>query len=140
MKTPAFPNQYTQFYQVTDSETAIGTSAGWCKDYPDAFTYFDPLWNGENISTEGSNQVYTEYNDPALNQAIADAAAIAPGDERDAAWEEVNRTATETAFWVPWTWDDETIIYSEGVLNVFYNQALMAHIDWPSVALEDSGN
>lgn len=139
VKTPAFPNQYTQFYQVTDSETAIGTSAGWCKDYPDAFTYFDPLWNGENISTEGSNQVYTELNDTTLNDMINSAAAIEPGDERDAAWEEVNRYATETAAWVPWTWDDETIIHSEGVLNVMYNQGCCTHIDWPSVALEEAG-
>jgi peptide/nickel transport system substrate-binding protein len=140
VKTPAFPNQYTQFYQVTDSETAIGTSAGWCKDYPDAFTYFDPLWNGKNISTEGSNQVYSEVDDPELNAAIDEAAATEPGPERDAAWEEVNRMATENASWIPWTWDDETIVYSEGIQNVFYNQACCSHIDWPSVALEDTGS
>jgi len=138
VKTPAFPNQYTQFYQVTDSETAIGSSPGWCKDYPDAFTYMDPLWNGENISTEGSNQVYSEYDDPELNEMISNAAALPPGPERDAAWEEVNRAATESAVWVPWTWDDDLTIYSEGVLNVFYNQACCAWFDWPSIALDES--
>jgi peptide/nickel transport system substrate-binding protein len=136
VKTPMFPNQYSQFYQVTDSETAIGTSAGWCKDYSDALTYFEALWNGENISHEAGNQVYTEYNDPELIQAINEAAAIELGPERDSAWEEVNRMATESAAWVPWTWDEDTIVYAEGALNVMYNQGCCSHIDWPSVGLE----
>jgi peptide/nickel transport system substrate-binding protein len=133
VKTPAFPNQYTQFYQVTDSETAIGTSAGWCKDYNDAYTYFDPLWNGENISTAGSNQVYSEYNDPDLNAAINEAAGLVD-QERIDAWTEVNRTATETGAWVPWTWDNETIIYSENLVNPIYN-TFFSHIDWINVGV-----
>jgi peptide/nickel transport system substrate-binding protein len=135
-KTPAFPNQYTQFYSVTDSETAIGTSAGWCKDYNDAFTFLDPLFHGDNISTTGSNQNYSELNDPELNQAIDEAAAMPPGDERIAAWEEVNRMATELAVWVPWTWDKETIVYSEGLTNPIYN-AFFAHVDWINVGVTD---
>jgi peptide/nickel transport system substrate-binding protein len=133
VKTPAFPNQYTQFYQVTDSETAIGTSAGWCKDYNDAVTYFDPLWNGENISTTGSNQVYTEYNDPELNKAINEAGQLT-GTERDEAWQEVNRMATESGAWVPWTWDNETIVYSENLVNPIYN-AFFSHVDWTNVGV-----
>jgi peptide/nickel transport system substrate-binding protein len=133
VKTPAFPNQYTQFYQVTDSETAIGTSAGWCKDYNDAFTFFDPLWNGENISNTGANQVYSEYDDPELNQAINEAATLT-GEERDQAWQEVNRMATESAVWVPWTWDDETIVYSAGLVNPIYN-TFFSHVDWTNVGV-----
>jgi peptide/nickel transport system substrate-binding protein len=133
VKTPAFPNQYTQFYQVTDSETAIGTSAGWCKDYNDAFTFFDPLWNGENISTTGANQVYSEYDDPELNQAINEAATLT-GEERDQAWQEVNRMATESGVWVPWTWDDETIVYSAGLVNPIYN-TFFSHVDWTNVGV-----
>jgi peptide/nickel transport system substrate-binding protein len=133
VKTPAFPNQYTQFYQVTDSETAIGTSAGWCKDYNDAFTFFDPLWHGDNISTTGANQVYSEYDDPALNQAIDEAATLT-GEERDQAWQEVNRMATESAAWIPWTWDDETIVYSAGLVNPIYN-TFFSHVDWTNVGV-----
>jgi peptide/nickel transport system substrate-binding protein len=128
-KAPAFPNQYTQFYQVTDSETAVGSSAGWCKDYNDAFTFMDPLLNGDNIDETGANQNYSEIDDPELNRLIEEASALPPGDERDAAWEEANKKATELAVWVPWTWDNETIIYSEGLVNPIFNN-FFAHVDW----------
>lgn len=135
VKLPAFPNQYTQFYSIPDKNVAIGTSAGWCKDYNDAFTFFDPLFHGDNI-LESGNQNYAELDDPALNQAIDEAAATPPGPERDAAWQEVNRMATESAVWVPWSWDKELIIYSENLLNPIYN-AFFSHVDWTSVALAD---
>jgi peptide/nickel transport system substrate-binding protein len=133
-KAPAFPNNYTQFYQVTDSDTAIGTSPGWCKDYNDAFTFLDPLFNGANIDETGANQNYAELDDPDLNQLIEDASATPPGDERIAAWEEANRMATELAVWVPWSWDEETLIYSEGLVNPIYN-TFFAGIDWISVGV-----
>jgi ABC-type oligopeptide transport system substrate-binding subunit len=46
---PEFPNQYSQFYGIPAKEVDIGTSAGWCQDYPDGFTFFDPLFHGDNI-------------------------------------------------------------------------------------------
>jgi peptide/nickel transport system substrate-binding protein len=128
-KAPAFPNQYTQFYQVTDSGTAVGSSAGWCKDYNDAFTFMDPLLHGGNIDETGANQNYSEIDDPELNRLIEEASALPPGAERDAAWEEANKKATELAVWVPWTWDNETIIYSEGLVNPIFNN-FFAHVDW----------
>ncbi|MDQ3646822.1 MAG: ABC transporter substrate-binding protein, partial [Actinomycetota bacterium] len=109
-KLPAFPNQYTQFYQEPSKKVAIGTSAGWCKDYNDAFTFLDPLFHGDNILPSG-NQNYSSLDDPELNELIDTAAATPPGPERTAAWETANKAATESAVWVPWTWDHETIIY-----------------------------
>ncbi|MFN2389171.1 MAG: ABC transporter substrate-binding protein [Actinomycetota bacterium] len=135
-KLPAFPNQYTQFYQEPSKKVAMGTSAGWCKDYNDAFTFFDPLFHGDNILPSG-NQNYSSLNDPALNDAIDEAAALPPGADRDAAWEEVNRLATESAAWVPWTWDKETIIYSEDLVNPIYN-TFFSHIDWVVAGVKDS--
>ncbi|MBK5227276.1 MAG: ABC transporter substrate-binding protein [Actinobacteria bacterium] len=128
VKTPAFPNQYTQFYGIPDKNVAIGTSAGWCKDYNDAFTFLDPLFSGDNI-LESGNQNYAEIDDPAVNEAIATATKTPFGDERVAAWEEANRLATESGAWVPWTWDNETIIYSENLVNPIYN-TFFSHIDW----------
>lgn len=128
VKTPAFPNQYTQFYGIPDKNVAIGTSAGWCKDYNDAFTFLDPLFSGDNI-LESGNQNYAEIDDPAVNEAIATATKTPFGPERDTAWEEANRLATESGAWVPWTWDNETIIYSENLVNPIYN-TFFSHIDW----------
>lgn len=128
VKTPAFPNQYTQFYGIPDKNVAIGTSAGWCKDYNDAFTFLDPLFSGDNILPSG-NQNYAEIDDPALNDAISTASQTPFGPERVTAWEEANRLATESGAWVPWTWDNETIIYSDNLVNPIYN-TFFSHIDW----------
>lgn len=136
-KTPAFPNQYTQFYQEPSKNVHFGVSAGWCKDYNDAFTFFDPLFHGENI-LESGNQNYSETDVPELNDAIDEAAAIPPGEERDTAWQNVNRIATETGSWVPWSWDKETIIYSEGLVNPIYN-TFFSHIDWTVAGIADAG-
>lgn len=136
VRTPAFPNQYTQFYSVPDKNTAIGSSAGWCKDYNDAFTFLDPLFHGDNILPSG-NQNYAEIDDPELNSAIDEAAAELPGDERTAAWESANQLATESAVWVPWSWDESTIIYSEDLVNPIYN-TFFAHVDWVAVGVQAS--
>jgi peptide/nickel transport system substrate-binding protein len=127
VKTPAFPNQYTQFYSVPSKNVGIGTSAGWCKDYNDAFTFLDPLFHGRNIRDSG-NYNYSELDDSALNEAIDSAAALS-GDERVEAWENANRLATESGVWVPWSWDNETIIYSEALVNPIYN-TFFSHVDY----------
>ena len=135
-KTPAFPNQYTQFYSVPDSETAIGTSAGWCKDYNSAVTFLDPLFHGDNILDSG-NSNYAEIDDPELNQLIDDAIASPPGEEQTAAWEAANKYATETGVWVPWTWDNVTQLYSERLVNAYYF-SFTAGIDWVNVGIDES--
>ncbi len=137
-KLPKFPNQYTQFYSVPDSETAIGTSAGWCKDYQSAFTFLDPLFHGDNILPSG-NQNYAELNDPEMNRLIEEASAAPLGEEQTAAWEAANRYATETAVWVPWSWDNETIIFSEGLVNPYY-LGFHSHIDWVNAGVTDAAS
>lgn len=132
-KTPKFPNQYTQFYSVPDSETAIGSSAGWCKDYQSAFTFLDPLFHGDNILDSG-NQNYSELNDPTMNELIDTASATPPGPDQTAAWEEANRYATETGVWIPWSWDEEIILQSGNLINNYY-LGFMSHIDWVNVAV-----
>ncbi len=135
-KTPKFPNQYTQFYSVPDSETAFGSSAGWCKDYQSAFTFLDPLFHGDNVLDSG-NQNYAELKDPEMD-ALIDAAAAAPlGEEQTAAWEAANKYATESAVWVPWSWDDDLILFSTNLKNLYY-LGFHSHVDWVNVALADA--
>lgn len=136
-KTPAFPNQYTQFYSVPSSETAVGSSAGWCKDYQSAFTFLDPLFHGDNI-LESGNQNYSELNDPEMNRLIDEAAASPLGDEQTTAWEEANKYATETGVWIPWSWDNENIPFSsENIANVYYF-GFHSHVDWVNTAINSA--
>ncbi|MGH2754769.1 MAG: ABC transporter substrate-binding protein, partial [Actinomycetota bacterium] len=133
-KTPKFPNQYTQFYSVPDQDVHFGTSAGWCKDYNSAYTFLEPLFHSKNILPSG-NQNYAELDDPQMDELIDTATATAPGEEQTAAWEEANRYATETAVWVPWSWDASTLIYSDRVVNAYY---LSNHsgFDWVNVGID----
>ncbi|HYO60489.1 MAG TPA: ABC transporter substrate-binding protein [Actinomycetota bacterium] len=133
---PEFPNHYTQFYGIPSKDVHMGTSAGWCKDWADAVTFFDPLMHGDNI-LESGNSNYSEVNDPELNQMIDDAAGTADPTERAAKWEEVNRYATEQAYWVPWSWDEDILPFSEDAVNVYYHYNYSL-IDWPNVGVQAS--
>lgn len=138
LKDPAFPNQYTQFYQVPSQNVGIGTSAGWCSDYPDPATFIEPLFNGANIHPS-SNQNYAELDDPAINRSIQRALRLPLGEERDEAWEQLNREVTERALWVPWSWDSETIFHSGDLVNPVYNE-FFSHVDWVNVGLSDEAS
>jgi peptide/nickel transport system substrate-binding protein len=130
---PEFPNQYSQFYGIPAKEVDLGTSAGWCQDYPDGFTFFDPLFHGDNI-LESGNSNYAELDEPALNAAIDKAAAETDPAARDQAWQEVNKQATETAVWVPWSWDEDILPYSSNAVNAYY-QTFTTTIDWVNVGV-----
>jgi peptide/nickel transport system substrate-binding protein len=128
MKTPAYPNQYTQFYQIPSKDVGIGTSAGWCSDYPDSSTFIEPLFNGDNINP-ASNQNYSEIDDPQINGQIDDALKLPLGADRAAAWEQLNRELTEQALWIPWSWDSANVIHSDDLVNPIYMD-FFAHVDW----------
>lgn len=133
---PEFPNHYTQFYGIPSKNVHMGTSAGWCKDWADAVTFFDPLMHGDNI-LESGNSNYSEVNDPELNSMIDEAAGTADPTERAAKWEEVNRYATEQAYWVPWSWDEDLLPFSEDAVNAIYHYNYSL-IDWPNVGVQAS--
>lgn len=133
-KLPKFPNQYTQFYSVPDSETAIGTSAGWCKDYNSAFTFLDPLFHSRNILDSG-NQNYAELDDPEMDRLIDEAASQSDPAAAKEAWEAANRYATETGVWIPWSWDESVLIYSEAVLNPIY-LTFNSHVDLANIGVD----
>jgi peptide/nickel transport system substrate-binding protein len=103
-----YPDYYTQYYEVPRTNTAMGMSA-WCEDYPSPVTFLEPLLYGPNIRPQ-ANSNYSELDDPQVNKAIEDAAAV-PIDEPQAAqaWESANKLATEAAAWVPLRWylDDD---------------------------------
>jgi peptide/nickel transport system substrate-binding protein len=132
-KQPAYPNNYTQFYQVPESNTAVGTASGWCQDYADAYTYFFPLFHGDNVIPTGSN--YSQLDDPDLNAAIEEAAATPPGDERTEKWKEVNKMATELAAWVPRLWTKTKIIYSPTITGEPQFSYFFGHVDWTALGV-----
>ena len=137
-KQPAYPNNYSQFYQVPESHTGVGTASGWCQDYADAYTYFFPLFHGDNTIPTGSN--YAQLDDQELNTAIEDAAATPPGDARTEAWQGVNELATNLASWVPRLWSKTKIIYSPHIVGEPQFSFFFGHVDWTKMGVDESAS
>lgn len=134
IKTPAFPNNYTQFYQVPSQDVGIGTSPGWCTDFPESSTFIEPVFNGANINPSNT-QNFAMLDDPEINQKIQDALAMPLGEQRDQQWEELNREITELAVWIPWSWDSETIFHHDDLINPIYIE-FFAHVDWVNAGVK----
>ena len=111
----------SKFCGVPDSNTAICPNLGWGKDFYDAQSMIDPVFNGKNI-IPANNANYSELDDPELNKAMDAANNITDPDARAKAWGELDRKITELAVVIPWLWDNQVNIKSsdvKGVINQF---------------------
>lgn len=112
---------FSKFCGVPESNTAICPNLGWGKDFYDAQSMIDPVFNGKNI-IEANNTNYSELNDPALNKAMDAANNITDPGARAKAWGELDRKITDQAVVIPWLWDNQVNIKSsdvKGVINQF---------------------
>jgi len=100
---------------VQKSGIAIGASAAWCWDYPDAYTVIAPLFDGRRIREKG-NTNYSQINSPSLNELI-DKASGASGDDRAAAWAAADKFVMDLAPVVPWLWDSSPHLVSPRVVG-----------------------
>ncbi len=130
---PGFPDEYDTYYGRPDSDTAIGTSAGWCKDYPRGGSFVDQVLTSDDIEQE-DNRNYAELSDPRLDAAVAAAGAEMDPARAEKLWQRVNRIATETAAWVPWSWTESSIIYGPDLDGVVFLGAI-SHVDWVNASL-----
>jgi peptide/nickel transport system substrate-binding protein len=130
---PPASEEYSKYYGRAESETAVGTSAGWCKDYPQPYSFLAPvLTTSPALAAAHTN--YSGLNDPELSSAIdramseADPAAALPQ------WQEANRLATESGAWIPWSWDESTILLGPRVRDARF-LPFLAQVDWFNASL-----
>jgi peptide/nickel transport system substrate-binding protein len=71
-------------------------SYGWYRDFADAQTIIDPLFNGANIVNSGNTNV-SQLDVPALNQAIEAAKGIVDPAQRAQAWGALDRRIVDLA-------------------------------------------
>ncbi len=108
---------YTRFCNRPSADVAICPNVGFFKDFFDPQSMLDPVFNGENI-LEANNTNWAELDDPEVNAAMARAAKLPQGAERNKAWGEVDRMVTALAPAVPWLWDRQPLIASKDVKGV----------------------
>jgi peptide/nickel transport system substrate-binding protein len=69
---------------------------GWYRDFPDAQTVIDPLFNGANILPRGNNNM-AQLNMAPVNQAIESAKALVDPQARAQAWAAIDRQLVDVA-------------------------------------------
>ena len=111
----------SEFCQQPKAKVAFCPNLGWAKDFYDAQAFMDLLFSGEQIQEEG-NYNHAEFDDPAINKRITEAAAIQDPKERAKAYGELDRDITELVPVVTWLWDNQVNIRSsnvKGEVNAF---------------------
>ena len=129
-------------------------SAGWGKDYPDAFTYFLYLFDGRSITPEFSYNEplvgltekqaqaigidYPADGVPSVDSGIDECIAIADSTERLTCWGNLTKVMMEEVVpWVPFIWRNATTIIAPSVTSWAFDQAT-GNSAWVHVAVDPS--
>jgi peptide/nickel transport system substrate-binding protein len=75
------------------------------------------VFNGKNILPQ-NNSNWSQLNVPGINDAMAKAAALPAGSERNKAWGEIDKMVTEQAPAIPFIWDKVPTVESSNVRGV----------------------
>jgi peptide/nickel transport system substrate-binding protein len=108
---------YTKYCQVPRDQPDVCPSVGWLKDFADAETLLDPVFNGKNILDVG-NSNFSLLDNPETNKLMDDAEVVNDPDQRNQAWGEVDKAITEQAPSIPWLWDTQPMLVSKNVAGV----------------------
>jgi peptide/nickel transport system substrate-binding protein len=110
----------SKFCLVPKAKVAICPTLGWGKDFDDAQSMIDPVFNGKNIVPVG-NTNSSQTNNPTLNAAMDKAEEITDVNQRASAWGKIDQQVTAQAASVPWLWDNEVTFASKNVHGVNWN-------------------
>jgi peptide/nickel transport system substrate-binding protein len=116
---------YSKFCQVPKANVGLCPNLGWGKDFFDAQSMIDPVFNGKNIVPAG-NVNSAEANDPKFNARISAAASITDAAKRAQTYGQLDRDLTGQVYYVTWLWDNEVNFTSKnvkGVQSAFNGQA-----------------
>ncbi len=112
-------------------------TAGWGKDFPDAYTFGPPLFGSEgigpiaccNYATVGAtpDQLvewgYSVTEVPSLDADMAACQALPPGDERITCWANVDKKIMEEVVpWIPRRFSNNIDVIGERVVNYQFDQ------------------
>jgi peptide/nickel transport system substrate-binding protein len=108
------------FELCQDAEAAVHSCPGWgwYRDFPDAQSVLDPLFNSASIGASGGNNNVSQLRVPAIDAALEAAKALTDPLARAAAWGAIDRQVTAEAPGVPLLWPRVANIRSRDVTAV----------------------
>ena len=122
------PTTFSKFCGSPKAKVAVCPNGGWGKDFFDAQSLLDPVFNGKNIVPVGS-VTWSYIDDPELNAQLDIAVGETDPAKRAELYGEIDRKVTGDAYVIPWLWDNQINIASEdvkGVINKFNSSWDMA--------------
>lgn len=107
----------SKYCTVPAAKVALCPNLGWAKDFGDAGTILDPLYNPANITPQG-NTVTPQYRGDGIGKQITAAQALPAGEERVEAWAKIDRKVSDLVLNVPYIWDKYPVVASANVQMV----------------------
>jgi peptide/nickel transport system substrate-binding protein len=143
-----------QFIFTPKEQTPMSGTAGWGKDYADAFTYYLYLFDGRvitpdfsyneplvGLTEEQAKEIGIDWPEggvPSVNADIDTCIAIADDAERTTCWGNLDKKIMEEVVpWIPWLWRNYTNTISEAVTNWDFDQSTGMQA-WQHVAVDQS--
>ncbi len=123
---------YTKFCNVPKAQVVICPNVGFFHDFNDPQSLLDPVFNGKNILQQ-NNSNWSQLNDPAINDAMAKAAVLPAGPERDKAWGKIDDMVTEQAPAIPYLWDKIPTVEAPDVRGVVNQYSTSWDLDFTSL-------
>jgi ABC-type transport system substrate-binding protein len=132
------------------AQAALCMGPGWGKDFPDGYTFADPLFGSAaifpsccNYGLVGASADLLTENDysvtevPSVDDQIAEANAQT-GDARFQSWADLDQTLMEEVVpWVPYLFDNNVDVLSQRIVNYSFDQfAGLAAYDHFAIAPE----
>jgi peptide/nickel transport system substrate-binding protein len=111
------PTMLSKFCGVPKAAVVICPNLGWGKDFFDAESMINPIFNGANIIPQ-NNANYAQLDDPQLNEKMDAAQQILDAKERATAWADINKEIAKRAVMIPWLWDNQVNFASKNVNGV----------------------
>jgi peptide/nickel transport system substrate-binding protein len=123
---------YTKFCNVPSQKIAICPNVGWFKDFNDPQAVLDAVFNGKNI-IPANNSNWTQLNVPAINDAMAKAALLPAGPERNKAWGAIDDMITAQAPGIVYLWDKIPTVEAPNVRGVVNQYSTSWDLDFTSL-------
>jgi peptide/nickel transport system substrate-binding protein len=115
----AVPQQtmYSKFCGYVKAHITVCPTAGWIEDFPDPYAALFVPFSGEAI-VPINNSNWGDLNDPAVNKAIDDGAAISNLTQRYQAFAQADKMIVDDAAAIPETWDNDPLLEGSKVKGV----------------------